>query len=353
MFLNLFKKKTAAQTHEYAETSSFIDTIDIKIDAETNQKPSLEYIRTIFLNLFTKRPHKEDDSFPGYFQYEFEIIHLPTFFREVVADDLLMPAPSELKLSMLKVSELKQILAENGLKKTGNKLDLIQRILENVNISKISLTQEPYYSLSPKGELYIEAHKDYIWLRQHSEWGISFWEYQNVKDSSGNLLAFNDIILCILNKKVKLIAKSRYSMSPYEYSRLCELYFSIYLLFNANKNQKSALHSLLSAILLSVSGCENFWLIDYKHNLKLKNTQLLPYYKPIHIDAHIGSCLRNLQEYYNMDIAQNVYSSFIGPYNLCTFKMFCSIINEIFSVSMLDLTNYDTIIKQLFFQKLK
>lgn len=53
---------------------------------------------------------------------------------------------------MMKVVDLKDILTEHNLKKTGNKPVLIERILSNLDISKIPLANEPYYSLSYKGK---------------------------------------------------------------------------------------------------------------------------------------------------------------------------------------------------------
>lgn len=364
MFWNLFKKRYKPQqsngenTPDETKPEEDLNNTEKEIlenellYADESQKPNPEYIKTIFLLLFQKHPYRAEDSFPTYFQYEFEVIHMPTFFNEVLNEGLLTPASSDATLSMLKVSDLKSILEENNLKKSGNKTDLVQRIIENVDFSNLPIMQQNFYSLSHDGEAFLENHKDYIKLRQHSEWGIGFWEYQNAKDSSCGLLGFNDIILSLLHDKIKLIKKRKHNMNKYEYSRLHELYLSIYRLYNEDANYSSALKALLSSALLSVSCCENFWLIEYKWGLKLNNTQVLLYYKPIYISPYTASEIRALQEYYTVDISKNVYDRFIGPYNFCTFEMFCEIIDEIFSVSTLDLSPYDYAIKPLFIKKL-
>ncbi len=137
------------------------------------------------------------------------------------------------------------------------------------------------------------------------------------------------------------------------YSKLHELYLSCYRIFDEDENLIAALKALLSSALLSVSGCENFWLISYKRGLNLKNSQIMQYYKPIHIHPYVAADILALQEYYIVDIAKDVYDNFIGPYNLCTFEIFCQIINELFSSSILDLSPYDNIIKPIFMKKLK
>lgn len=350
MFWNLFnnvsKKTSGSDAMALSSSSSFTET------ADESKKPSLEYSETIFLNLFRKHPYKRNDVFPSYLQYELEIINIPTFFDEVLNQGLLAPASTEDILNMLKLSDLKEILAEHNLKKSGNKANLIQRIIENIDISLLPIMQQDFFSLSREGELFLEKHSDYIKLRQHPEWGIGFWEYQNIKDLSSGAIDFNQIILSLLNNKIKSLAKKKFDMSQYEYSKLHELYLSCYRIFNEDENLIAALKALLSSALLSVSGCENFWLISYKQGLNLKNSQIMQYYKPIHIHPYVAANILALQEYYTADIAKDVYDNFIGPYNLCTFEIFCQIINELFSSSILDLSPYDNIIKPIFIKKL-
>lgn len=108
---------------------------------------------------------------------------------------------------MMKVVDLKDILTEHNLKKTGNKPVLIERILSNLDISKIPLANEPYYSLSYKGKKFVTDHYDYIKLKQNPEWGISFWQYQNEKEKSSGTVSFNDIILSLLNVNILKLKK--------------------------------------------------------------------------------------------------------------------------------------------------
>ena len=254
---------------------------------------------------------------------------------------------------MMKVVDLKDILTEHNLKKTGNKPVLIERILSNLDISKIPLANEPYYSLSYKGKKFVTDHYDYIKLKQNPEWGISFWQYQNEKEKSSGTVSFNDIILSLLNVNILKLKKTSSEIGQFEYFKLQDLYISAYELLLEKEEYELALKALLKCVLLALSGCKNNWLIGYKRGLQLKNDEVMKNYAPVEIDSYIASSICKLQEYYSEDISKKSYQEFIGPFNLCTYEMFCEVMELIFNSSILDLSKYNLIIKKLFIKKLK
>lgn len=334
------------------------DNFKAETDEEKNTNPERkidpDYRMTIFLSLFNKSPRKKRERFPGYVAYELGIINVEQYFDELRQRQLIEPASEKDMLSLLKVSELKAILVDNGLKKAGNKPVLIERILKEVDLSQIELLTEPYYSLSQKGIDFLASHDDFIKIRQNSQWGIGIEEYLQMKEISNSDISFEDIILSLLNRKLLEIKKKRYSLSQYEYSRLHEIYISIYQLLQDKGEPQNAIKPLLSSLLLSVSGCENYWLIGYKRGLKLKNVEVLKSYVPIHIDEFVATYMIGLEDYYSKQIASDVYHNFVGPFNLCTLEMFEAIIQKVFSSSTSpDLGEYDEIIKKDFIKKLK
>lgn len=322
-------------------------------DQQVYARPSADYIKTIFLHLFEKHPYKEDDTFPGYFNYEYGIINMPTYFNEIKNEGLITLSPPEEILGLMKVSDLKEILSERALKKSGKKNELIERILVHIDANELPIINEYYFSLSPTGKEYIETHYDYVVLKQHAEWGIGFWEYQNEKDKNGSAKSFNEIILSLLNIKILDIKKTELKMSPFEYTRLLDLYIYVHRLFLDEGRYTDALKALFKNVLLSLSGCRNNYLLDYKKNLKLKNQEVMLNYFPIMIDSYVAKSICDLREYYIESILSDVYKEFIGPYNLCTYDMLCEVTTLIFNSSILELSKYDIIIRDLFLRKLK
>ena len=330
-----------------------ISEADTLIEEEDTESVDPTYAMTVFLFLFKKQPRKREEHFPAYTTYELNIINTAQYFDELVEKQLIEPSSEEDILGLLKVTELKDILQKNGLKKTGNKPELIKRILNSTDHSQIGILSEPYYSLSSNGNDFLSSHNDFIKVRQNPQWGIGIQEYIRMKEISNTPDDFETIILSLLNQKLSEIKKKRFDLSQYEYSRLHEIYISASLLLQEKDDCQGAMKTLLSSVLLSVSGCENYWLIGYKRDLNLKNAEVLRNYRPIHIDEFVAVNILSMQTYYNEQLATDAYRNFIGPFNLCTFEMFSEIIKEIFTASTLDLKKYDQVIKADFIKKLK
>lgn len=358
-------KETPKQTKLSSQTEEFKVPVKAKITEttgiseelnETNQDiiPDANYTKVVFLLLFKKRPYKLNDSFPEYLHYQYRILNLSLYFKEIIDEGLLsLASPAEI-LNMRKVPELRELLIKHNLKKTGNKPELISRILTNIDLSEIPLANDPYYSLSESGKEFLEEYSDYVELYHHPQWGISVLEYQKAKELYGDSFNFSDIILHLLNIKVLDMQKRSNNMTQYDYSTLYNLYINLYHLLEEGGYFSDALKALLSAALLSLSGCKNYWLISYKNNLRLNNQQTLLNYTPIYIDDMVSFHIIELQSYYSKTLAEEVYTNFIGSYNLCTLEMFCSILEELFiSSTALELSKYDALIKNFFIKKLK
>lgn len=331
----------------------FSDMDDFSSNQGDPPFPNNDFIKTIFLHMFEKHPYKKEDSFPGYFNYEYGIINMPMYFNEVKNEGLICLSSPEEILALMKVSDLKDILSERSIKKSGRKDELIERILSHIDANELPILNEYYFSLSPTGKKYIETHHDYIVLKQHPEWGIGFWEYQNQKDLCDGIKNFNEIILSLLNTKILEIKKVKFEMSPFEYTKLQDLYVSAYHLFLDEERYTDALKALLKNVLLSLSGCRNNYLIGYKKDLKLKNQEVMVNYFSLKIDSYVATSICELKEYYDENILSDVYKEFIGPFNLCTYEMLCEVTTLIFNSSILELNKYDMIIRESFVKKLK
>lgn len=352
MFWKLFAKKDKCE----------LSTESIQLNSENTEKNEMDgdngvdsdYIITVFLSLFKKEPQKKEGKFPTYIHYELGIINEKQYFDEMIKSQFIEPAPQNSVLALLKVSELREILENNGLKKTGNKPILVERILSEADLSQIQILTESYYSLSQKGINFLKSHNDFIRIRQNSQWGIGINEYIQMKDMSNGTKTFDDIVLSLLNQKLISIKKKRLNLSQYEYHRLHEIYLSIYQLLQDRQEPQNAIKPLLSSLLLSVSGCENYWLIGYKHGLRLRNAEVLKNYIPIHVNEFVAMNIIELKDYYSEQVASDIYHSFIGPFNLCTLEMFGEITKKVFiSTTTPNLSQYDEIIKKEFIKKLK
>ncbi|WP_053431773.1 SAP domain-containing protein [Halalkalibacterium halodurans] len=95
-----------------------------------------------------------DSSFPQYFRYDYGIDAETSMKKLVYEDYLRLSTPME-SLKYMKVDSLKQILRDNSLKVSGNKQELIDRIIANFTESELdnfSKMRTRRYILTNKGK---------------------------------------------------------------------------------------------------------------------------------------------------------------------------------------------------------
>ena len=312
-----------------------------------------DYAKTVFLYLFKKKPRRIDDELPSYVQYDLEITNTVAYINELIEDEMLEPASYYDMLGMLTVPDLKNILSEKGLKKSGKKDELIKRIIENSPNGSLKIFSDMYYVLSEKGEKFVEEHDDFIIIRQNPSWGINISEYIDIKRELGGKSDFQTIILFLLRGKMLAIKKNVSCMTQYEYSCLHDIYESSADLLLEKEDFEGALRMLLASILLSLSESENFWLISYKRNLGLKKADVMKSFSPVKISPFTISKVVELKECYSKNLLLNVYKNFIGPINVCALDMFEDVVNEILASPALNLSKYEEALKRNFEKKLK
>ena len=98
--------------------------------------PSLQgnYAKTIFLNAYSSpSPIKEKNDYQSYLIYECGINDPPSYHIQMIREGYLREAKPEEKMSYLKVTDLKDMLKEYGLPSSGNKQQLICRLLNETD----------------------------------------------------------------------------------------------------------------------------------------------------------------------------------------------------------------------------
>ncbi len=110
-------------------------------------------------------PGYNKPSYPGHFRYQYNIDDSIDLHNFLIANSYLELASLELRLTKTLINDLKIILQDNNLETKGKKSDLITRILQNIEHSKIEI--EEVYVLSEKGKEFLIKNKLYIWTHQN------------------------------------------------------------------------------------------------------------------------------------------------------------------------------------------
>lgn len=177
---------------------------------------------------------KTSNDYPSYFNYDFHINNPAKHHQKVIDEGYLAPAPLSVSLGNLKVDQLKQILIANALPEKGKKDVLIERIVENVDLSTLKL--EVVYVPTDKGW---EHLRKYEYLFVVKKYGITPAEFE-AKQAELKSSRTNDVIWRILNDKF-----NEYNMEGYVGGARNVLNWQAELLASENKNADALYHYIL------------------------------------------------------------------------------------------------------------
>lgn len=130
-----------------------------------------EYVKAIFLWANSKpSPIKNDDYYPRYFIYKYGIEHPSEYHKKLLQEGYYKTSTIEERLSLLKVTQLKDLLDKIGQKKTEKKDDLITTVIKFADNETIDNYCPDSYSLTDLGKQFINEHSRYI--EEHKNIGV-------------------------------------------------------------------------------------------------------------------------------------------------------------------------------------
>ena len=145
--------------------------------SETDNDSSLQHLETVYLEkdfsigdlLFLNwiNGREKAQIAPADFVTSFSVNPL-TETQKLVEKKLIGDASLEMRLSKLRVKELKKVLRENDQKVSGRKLELIDRIIQNID-SDIYIDSLPQvYELTDKGHSLVKKYRLLIWAHNNN-----------------------------------------------------------------------------------------------------------------------------------------------------------------------------------------
>ena len=239
-------------------------------------------------------------------------------------------------LNSYKVNELKNILKDSNLKGTGKKLELINRIKEEVPekvINKIK-SYKQIYVLSEKGNKFLDENRDYIKIHIHSSWQITIDDYLKAKKQSNSYLSFNDIAWGIFNQRTIEYSKNK------QYGLVRNNFYNMYQLLKEEEKNERALEMLIMVIIYDLSGVSTVELLElYKQGIYDKD-QLLNSYSNIFLAAGIIKAISDLEPVYTEKLARNVYNKVFLPINFCSENLLIEFMNDLYNNTIFDYNKY-------------
>lgn len=291
-----------------------------------------DYAMAVFLHVYSKAsPIKENSEYQQYLLYECGIRDAQAYHKGLVSREYLTPATLEEKLHFLKISDLKSMLKEMHETSSGKKEELIKKIINNNNeeIIKKYFNKE-LYSISEKGNNFLEEHSDYIKIHNHTNWNINWKEYDNRKKPG---YSFYDVVWGMFNERV--FSSDTFGRNEY--------YMMFELLLEEGK-RKRACEMLLKVLYLDLNGIEFKNDIQlYKSNIYSKNELYENLCHSFTFAPGVVYAITQFKDVYDESMIDNIYKQRLSI-QLCSKELFREIV-----VSILK----DTFDEEIYTQKLK
>ena len=294
----LFSKKEVAGKGNQKNACDFI----IKTEKEI---PKFSYVgQTVFLDWADGKSIKEKEDYPQYFFYDYGILNCKELHKNMIRENFLQEANIKIILLSKSVDELKKILEEYGLKKSGRKIELVERIIENNDFSKIDVSNS-IYELSEKGKEFIKKYNYILVLRETS---ISISEFEKEKAKIENPLSTNDIIWSIYNKHSLRFFYEK------DFGLYRNTIFEMANFLRKEGRNKQALLFELKGLYCDLSGKSNNNSTEPKEMLFIVNT----------------NNILKLKDYFSSEMLDSCWQVEF-PFHYCNKRIFSDIILDIFN----------------------
>lgn len=170
-------KPTAKQTRSFSNTSAQDDVIPIEKRIR-GKKPTCDalYPHEVLVLSYADKYHTSENEFQGFWWYRYGIKNVQAVLSKLESVGFITVGTTADALTNQKLPELKQILQAHGLKASGKKSDIVQRIIENVPAEEIdaSFPVKPY-KRTDSGEALLKKFEWIPYIHSHSIDGLDIW----------------------------------------------------------------------------------------------------------------------------------------------------------------------------------
>lgn len=166
-------------------------------------EPEVQACAALIISGSVKRGEKvKPNEYYSYFENLYGVVNIRNLHIWLYKQGYLREATPKEALNLYKVPELKMILDSMGLEKKGNKPDLINRIVENIDDDigrKLSNKCDRYFR-SEKGERFLYENQDYVMFHT-KQYGVTFQEFCEHRIVQGRKRKFHDTIFHALSQR--------------------------------------------------------------------------------------------------------------------------------------------------------
>ena len=297
-----------------------------------------EQVIALFLNSMSYRPHKigknNNDDYPGYLSYEYNILDVPSFHKEMIELGYFKTADFKNVISRYKVDEIKALLKDsqekiNKLKK-DELINLAVKTLDENHKNKI-VEESKMFELSEEGLKYLETYKEFLNIVDLQKYCISFSLFMDYRKKLPSYSTIRDVAWHILNER----------LNYYQKEQQFGMYRNVFLqMANFLDEEKKSIDALYYYILIMYYDINlayiQYDMVAYKFDKKI-------YLDMLHRNILAPAIISKVKEYSDLhddSIFEKLFRNEVLPYKFLSNEDFKNMIIDIYNNSFFDENKY-------------
>lgn len=245
---NFQSENTISENKDFVQFD--IPSLQSRIKSATTSKGGL-YPHEILMLDYAPTYKLNGNSFQNFWLYQYSVREPQTVLQSLVERDFLTTGDLRETIERLKVTELKEELKVIDQKVSGKKAELIDRLLEHGDLSKLEKSYpERYYKRTALGEKELKENEYIPYLHRHGY--MTAWEMNYMLNNDNPLhLGYRDIIWRELNHQ----AETYFTQQDFGLYRNVRMY--MYQFLCEEEKYSHAFYMLCEVIKYDLSGLSN------------------------------------------------------------------------------------------------
>ena len=282
----------------------------------------------------------EDFDRDYYYYRECSVSNAHLVFEHLFNNGYFTQPTIEHVLNTYRIPELKTILRSLGSKVSGNKPDLIRRLISVLPPDDInSMIQScNYLVVSDKGLHLLHDNFDYVELHRHYNYHISLYEFNQWRICGNKVRAFIDTCFRVLTERVRQnLSQFYYSDISFDYRSLCDIELNF-------SHPDIAVQDFIRYIYFLTCDIHSIQWYGNKDHLcyECSESEMLEY-KTFFPDS-LALTFSKIQNYYSPQLASAVYCTPDYPPSLLTLNEFIEFFEDLGNEVIFNKKKYNKII---------
>lgn len=208
--------------------------------------------KAIFLSKTSRKAmplYNSDDKYPSTLRFWYDIKNIRQLHVQLINEGYYRESTIKEILDAKTIPEIKELANKYNILAKGNKKDIINQVVEGLNNEQKNsiVSQTRLYSISDKGNDYIERYKDFLILAENYTWDIDLKRLNKLKNEYINITDIYELAILDLEKRIPIYNQNK------EYSKACVSIIALEKIYLDKEDFSKAMEKYLSQVLYDIN----------------------------------------------------------------------------------------------------